>query len=120
MRLARKTEESVKAGEMEPHESKTLLPGEPMKQPSWPVWSLMKGFRVLALTVLWAALGMGVGLFGGIVGVVAWSAMTHRAAEMDLAYRNIALPLAICTGTCAFIWNLLRVVQAGVRKRRGE
>lgn len=113
-------EESVKAGEMEAGGSKTLGGGEPMKQPSWLVWSLMKGFRVLTLTVLWAGLGMGVGLFCGIVGVVAWSAMTHRAAQMDLAYRNVALPVAICTGICAFLWNLLRMVQAGASKRRGE
>ncbi len=44
---------------------------------------------MLLLTVLWTGLGMGVGLFCGIVGLVSWSAITRRTPEMDLAYRNV-------------------------------
>jgi hypothetical protein len=110
----------VKVGDMEARGTKTLVDGEPMKQPSWLVWILMKGFRVLLLTVLWAGMGMGVGLFCGIMGLLAWSAWRHQTAEMDVAYRNVAVPLAILTGGCAFLWNLLRMTQAGVRRVRGE
>src|ERR1700694_1974778 len=64
-RSALKTEESVKVGEMEARGSKTLVDGEPRKEPSWLLWTLMKGFRVVLLTMLWTGLGMGVGLFCG-------------------------------------------------------
>jgi hypothetical protein len=110
----------VKVSEMEARGSKTLLPGDPMREPSWLVWTLMKGFRVLLLAVLWAGLGMGVGLFCGIVGLVSWSAMAGRTPEMDLAYRNVAIPVAICCGTGAFLWNLVRTVQAAARRRKGR
>ena len=65
----------MKVSEMEARGSKTLVAGEPMREPSWLVWTLMKGFRVVVLTVLWTGLGMGVGLFCGIIGVAAWSAI---------------------------------------------
>jgi hypothetical protein len=117
---AGKTEGTVKVSEMEERGSKTLLPGEPMREPTWLVWSLMKGFRVVLLAVMWAGLGMGVGLFCGIVGVVSWSAMTHRTPEMDLAYRNVAIPLAVCAGGCALLWNLMRTMQAAARRRKGR
>jgi hypothetical protein len=106
----------VKVGEMEARGRKTLVDAEPMKEPSWLVWTLMKGFRVVLLTVLWSGLGMGVGLFCGIVGVVAGAAIGHRTPEMDVAYRNVAIPVAICIGGCALLWNLLRVVQAAKRR----
>jgi hypothetical protein len=111
-------EESVKASEMESRGRKTLLPGEPMREPSWLVWTVMKGTRLVLLTVLWTALGMGVGLFCGIVGVVGWSAVGHHTPEMDAAYRNIAIPAAVVSGGCAFLWNLLRTLQAAVRRQR--
>ena len=113
-------EESVKPSEMEARGSKTLVAGEPMKQPSWPVWTLMKSIRLVMLTLMWTAVGMGAGLFCGIVGVMAWGAITQRIPEMELAYRRVAIPLAIGAGSCAFLWNLLRTVQAAARRRRGE
>jgi hypothetical protein len=103
---------------MEARGSKTLLPGEPMREPTWLVWTLMKGFRVLLLAVLWAGLGMGVGLFCGIVGVASWSAIAHRTPHMNLAYRNVAIPAAVCSGTAALLWNLARTVQAAARRRK--
>jgi hypothetical protein len=59
---------------------------------------------------------MGVGLFCGILGLVSWSALAHRAPEMSMAYRNVAIPAALCCGTGAFLWNLGRVCQAAARK----
>ncbi|MGA3126582.1 MAG: hypothetical protein ABSD13_07680 [Candidatus Korobacteraceae bacterium] len=104
--------------EMEARGSKTLLAGKPMKEPSWLVWTLMKCSRVIVLTVLWAGLGMGVGLFCGIIGVAAWSVVTQRTPDMSMAYRNISIPVAICCGGCALLWNLQRTVQAAEMKRK--
>jgi hypothetical protein len=105
---------------MEARGTKTLVGGKPVKEPGWPVWLLMKGFRLVLLTVLWSGLGMGVGLFCGIVGVVAWGAIQHQTPEMDLAYRHVSIPIALCSGSCAFLWNLMRTVQAGVKRRKGR
>jgi hypothetical protein len=110
----------LKVSEMEARGSKTLVASEPMKRPNWPVWTLMKGFRILMLTVLWSGLGMGAGLFCGILGVAVSSAILHRSPDMDLAYRYIAIPIAICAGSCALLWNLMRAVQAAAQRRRGE
>jgi hypothetical protein len=103
---------------MEEQESRTLFPGKPMTEPNWLVWSLMKGCRVVVLTVLWSGLGMGAGLFCGIIGVVALSALHNRAPVMSMAYRNVAFPVAICSGACAFLWNAFRVLQAAEKRRR--
>jgi hypothetical protein len=110
----------MKESGMETRGRRTLLGGEPMREPSWPVWTLMKGFRLVVLTVLWAGLGMGVGLFCGIFGLLVWGAVAHHTPDMELAYRRVAIPLAIGAGSCAFVWNLLRTVQAAAQRRRGE
>jgi hypothetical protein len=111
-------EESVKVSEMEARGSKTLVAGEPMKQPSWLVWTVMKGTRLALLTLLWAGLGMGAGLFCGIVGLMIGGAMTHRIPDMTTAYRHISIPVAIFSGSCACLWNLMRTAQAAVRRRK--
>jgi len=110
----------VKISEMEARGSKTLVATEPMTQPSWLVWMLMKSIRIVLLTILWAGFGMGVGLFCGIIGIVVWAAVMHRTPEMDLAYRHISVPVAICTGSCAFLWNAGRTLQAGAKRRRAQ
>ena len=104
--------------EIESRGSKTLLPSEPMRQPSWFVWALMKGFRLLTLTILWSALGMGAGLFGGIVVLLTTGILHHRMPPMDLAYRQAAIPAAIVAGSCAFVWNLVRTVQAAAKRAK--
>jgi hypothetical protein len=112
-------EESVKVSEMEARGSKTLVGGEPMRHPSWLVWTLMKGARVVLLTVLWTGLGMGVGLFCGIIGLLVKSAILHQTPDMSVAYRYISIPLAITSGSCAFLWNLIRTFQSA-RKRKAQ
>ena len=104
-------EEAVKISEMEARGSKTLVAIEPMREPSWQVWTLMKGSRVAVLTLLWAGVGMGVGLFCGIIGVLVMSLVQHRALDLSMAYRYIATPVAAVIGSGAFVWNLFRVVQ---------
>ncbi len=110
----------MKVSEMEARGSKTLVASEPMRQPSWLVWSLMKASRVVMLTVLWSGLGMGFGLLGGIILVLAHSVIAHAAPDMTVAYRQISIPVALCSGGGAFIWNVMRVLQAAVRRRRGR
>ena len=108
----------LKVSEMEALGSKTLVAAEPMRQPSWPVWTLMKGFRVVLLTVLWSGLGMGAGLFCGILGVVVSSAILHRSPNMGLAYRYFAIPVALCAGGGALLWNLMRTAQAAMQRKK--
>jgi hypothetical protein len=110
----------VNSSEMETRDSKTLGPSEPARQPSWLVWTLMKSFRLLFLTVMWTGLGMGLGLFTGIMVLMTAGAFQHRMLPMDAAYRQIAIPFALCTGGCAFLWNLIRTLQAAARRRREQ
>src|ERR1700687_4518090 len=109
----------LKVSEMEARGSKTLVAAEPMRRPSWPVWTLMKSFRIVALTLLWSGLGMGAGLFCGILGVMVASAILHRNLEMELAYRYVSIPVAICAGSCSLRWNLKRTAQAAAKRRKG-
>lgn len=110
----------MKITEMEARGSKTLVDSEPMKHPGWLVWSLMKGFRLVLLTVLWTGLGMGVGLFCGILGTLILGAVRHVTPDMSLAYRHVSIPVAVCSGSGAFLWNLVRTWQSGVQKRRAQ
>lgn len=110
----------MKVGEMEARGSKSLVATEPMRQPSWLVWTLMKSFRLLLLTLLWAGAGMGGGLFCGILGLLIAGAIMHRTPDMSMAYRNISIPIAIFSGSCAFVWNTGRTIQAAARRRRAR
>jgi hypothetical protein len=106
----------VNPTEMDPHGSKTLLSSKPMRQPSRLAWTLMKVLRLLVLTVFWSGLGMAAGLFCGILVLVTAGILHHRLPPMDLAYRQGAIPAAIVAGGCAFVWNLVRTVQAAARR----
>jgi hypothetical protein len=108
----------LKASEMEARGSKTLLASEPMLRPSWLVWTLMKAFRIVMLTLLWSGLGMGAGLFCGIFGLMAAGAILHRPPDMELAYRHVAIPVAVCAGGCALLWNLVRAAQSAAERMR--
>lgn len=98
--------------EIEEQKPKMLFGGTPHRQPSWFVWALMKGARVLGFTLLWAGLGMAAGLFLGILFVMVASPFQHHAPDMSLAYREIAVPVAVLSGGAAFFWNLYGVLQA--------
>jgi hypothetical protein len=110
----------LKASEMEARGSKTLVASEPMRRPSWAGWTLMQSLRIVLLTVLWAGLGMGAGLFCGILGQMVAAAIRHQAPEMELAYRHVAIPVAIGVGGCALLWNLVRAARAAVERRNGK
>jgi hypothetical protein len=106
----------IKVSEMEARGSKSLVGGQPLKEPSWLIWTLMKLTRIIWLTAMFAGLGMGLGLLFGILGVIARAAITHAPANLTLSYRAAGFPAAIVFGGCALVWNLLRTAQAcGVR-----
>lgn len=106
----------LNASEMEARGSKTLVASERMSRPSWAVWTLMRALRVVLLTVLWTGVGMGAGLFCGILGLMVAAAIRHQAPEMELAYRHFAIPVAIGVGGCALLWNLVRTMQAAAER----
>jgi uncharacterized membrane protein len=113
---------TVKVSEMAARGSKNLLDGNPARRPSWPVFVLVKALRLAIITLLWIGIGMGAGLFCGIVGVVLLSLFLHRSLDMTEAYRYVAIPTAIGAGSVAFIWNLIRTMQdaAGRGKQDGR
>ncbi len=102
----------MKVSEMEARGRRRWWPANRGKSRAGWCGRVMKGFRIVLLTVLWSGLGMGAGLFCGIVGVVAWSAISTGRRIWHLAYRSISIPVAIVSGSCAFLWNLMRTLQA--------
>lgn len=59
--------------------------------------------RVVILTVLVTMLSFAVGLFLGIVGVVAVNLVGGGHHDMSVAYRFVAFPLAIVGMACALV-----------------
>jgi len=59
--------------------------------------------RVLFATLLFTALGMGVGLLLGIIGTAGWGLLHGGDVDMAGAYRHVAVPCAIGLGLTAFI-----------------
>jgi hypothetical protein len=72
-------------------------------------------FRILVLTVLFAAAGMGLGLFFGIIGTALYAAVKHSQVDMANAYRDIAFPLAVTSGLCAFVYNSMTTLKRAMR-----
>jgi nitric oxide reductase large subunit len=108
----------IKSSEMEARGSKNLLSGEPMRQQSWPSWILMKSLRILVLTILWTGVGMGAGLFAGIVVMMFSIVFVHHRPDLTQAYRHGAFPAAIGAGAVAFVWNVLRTMQAAAARAK--
>lgn len=73
------------------------------KHPSAFSTILVSVVRVLFATLLFTALGMGVGLLFGILGTVAWGAVRGGQIDMRNAYLHIAIPFAIAVGCIAFL-----------------
>jgi hypothetical protein len=83
----------------------------------WYVRVIMVSFRTVLFTLLFTALGMGVGLLLGIVATVVLAAVHHVQPEMANTYRHVAIPLALASGSCAFVWNVFRGVKRAVSAR---
>ena len=111
-----KTESMLK--QMEARGTKTLFVDGPARQESWFFWSLLRLLRVVAITIFWMGVGMGAGLFVGIIWMIGTSVVTHSDVRMALAYRAIATPVAVAAGAVALLWNLVQAVRAARERSR--
>jgi hypothetical protein len=85
--------------------------------PKWYVRFIMVSFRTVLLTLLFTALGMGAGLLVGIIATVILAAAHGVQPDMTHAYRYVAVPVALTSGSCAFVWNVFRGVKDAVSGR---
>jgi uncharacterized BrkB/YihY/UPF0761 family membrane protein len=73
--------------------------------------------RILFVTVLFTLIGMGAGLFAGIIGVVVLAFVKDIHPDMQTAYLRVAIPTAIVFGTIALIYNVAQEIRrAGKRQ----
>ncbi|MGA8442508.1 MAG: hypothetical protein WB762_10585 [Candidatus Sulfotelmatobacter sp.] len=79
------------------------MPPKPHARP--PRWYTIP-VRVLLVTLIGTLLSFAVGLFLGIIGTVALSALRRISPNMTLAYRHIALPFAVVAGSIIFVLAL--------------
>lgn len=73
-------------------------------------------FRILILTVFFAVVGMAFGLFFGIIGTILYGAVKHMHADMAMAYRDVAIPLAVISALCAFVYNTMATLRRAMRR----
>jgi hypothetical protein len=79
--------------------------------------AVMKAFRTLFVTLLFTMFGMGVGLMAGILWYAIGGAIRHNHPDMALAYRNIAIWVAIAFGCCALLYQLFLETRTAARPR---
>lgn len=77
----------------------------------------MKTFRTLFVTLIFTLLGMGVGLMTGILWYAIGGAIRGVHPNMALAYRNIAIYVAIGFGACALLYQLFFEARRAPRPR---
>ncbi len=68
--------------------------------------------RLLFTTLLFTAGGMGAGLFLGILGTLVYGMISGSKIDMTNAYRHVAIPVAILTGSIALIGSAALEVRA--------
>ena len=71
--------------------------------------------RVLFATLLFAAGGMGAGLFLGIIGTVLYGIISGSKIDMTNAYKHVAIPVAILAGCVALVGSAILEVRARTR-----
>ena len=67
--------------------------------------------RVLLITFIGTLIVFAVSLFIGIVGTVSVSAVRHVNPQMTVAYRHIALPVAMVAGCIIFVSMLVMEIR---------
>jgi hypothetical protein len=67
--------------------------------------------RVLLITFIGTLIVFAVSLFLGIIGTVTVSAIRHVNPPMTVAYRHIALPIAIVAGCIIFVSVLITEIR---------
>jgi len=68
--------------------------------------------RVLFTTLLFTAGGMGVGLLLGILGTALYGMIRGGSIDMSNAYRHVAIPVAILSGSVALVGSVVLEVRA--------
>jgi hypothetical protein len=68
--------------------------------------------RVLFSALLFAAAGMGAGLFLGILGTVLYGLIRGSAVDMSNAYKHVAIPVAVLAGSVALIGSVVLEVRS--------
>jgi hypothetical protein len=86
-------------------------------QPTWLGRAFVKTVRTLIVTLLFTMLGMGVGLMVGILWFALSAAVRHTHPDMTMAYRNVAIYVAIGFGTCALLYQLFIETRTTSRPR---
>ena len=73
--------------------------------------------RTLFVTLLFTLIGMGAGLFAGIIGVVVLAFVKDVHPDMQTAYLRVAIPTAIVCGTIALVYSVVQEIRrAGHRQ----
>jgi hypothetical protein len=67
--------------------------------------------RVLLITFIGTLIVFAVSLFVGIVGTISVSAVRHVNPQMTVAYRHIALPVAMVAGCIVFVSMLVMEIR---------
>lgn len=85
-------------------------------RPSRFVRFLMISFRICFVTLLLTGVGMGLGLFVGILTTVIGGAFSHDAIDLTRAYKVFAIPSAIVFGCCTFVFQVVKSVREAFRR----
>jgi hypothetical protein len=86
-------------------------------QPTWFGRMFVKTFRTLFVTFLFTLFGMGVGLMAGILWYVIGGAVSGVHPDMRLAYRHVAIFVAMGFGLCALLYQLFLEKRTAPRPR---
>lgn len=87
------------------------------ENPSRLIRVAMTTFRILLLTVMSMALGMGVGLLTGIAVTAILSMVRHTNADMTAAYRTFAVPMALLFGGMVLGYQVVREIKGAFGTR---
>ena len=78
---------------------------------------VMKTFRTLFVTFIFTLFGMGVGLMAGILWYAIGGAVRGVHPNMALAYRHVAIFVAMGFGVCALLYQLFLETRTAPRPR---
>ena len=77
----------------------------------------MKTFRTLFLTLMFTLFGMGVGLMAGILWYAIGGAIRGVHPNMALAYRHVAIYVALAFGFGALLYQIFLETRTAPRPR---
>jgi len=79
--------------------------------------AVMRTFRTLFVTLLFTIFGMGVGLMAGILWYVVGGTVRGVHPDMALAYRHVAIYVAVGFGSLALLYQLFLETRTAPRTR---